>query len=494
MLIHLSAGDNHVKINGLTFQKGTLSYHTEDNNVSVSYLEKEIITYTDYTLFLVDEAAVDNLSELTEWMDSNFFCDASFDGGLQEVTDIGNTTTRRIVQVNNGILKESTNNASPSQISPSTWTIHRPLEWSCWSSTIGAIYIKLPVTSVTNASSVYSIRGHFRHRSASGTIFSRTEFEIHIFINIVSNTSTPVYLSNHESDSKILPVRLIHQGGDVRIVLGNTNTTHIGTQCVIEEIVGRIGGMGEFEMGIITSFSGYTIMEYPATALRYQATQDWVTAQTNLQQVTAIGNTTTHNIVLNDNATFIKNSSSGGVKDVIRFNTTETKGRIAFEQTVNNGANFTMFLKHGSSAEKDVMSIYAEDSAVRFKALEGPGTRYVTALPDGTLSTSFTGLGTQLLTASASLSPGVSNVIRFDGSTNNYDLTLTDPLLSSNETITITNANGNNGGNINFAGSYLPYEDPSNRVTVLAPGSHVVIKSILISGTWTWVRVATGQL
>lgn len=199
---------------------------------------------------------------------------------LQAVTAAGNATTRRIVQTDAHILKISTNQAAPGN-SPSTRIATYPTEWSSWSSGTGFLYLSLPAGGVANA--YYRIRGTIcSFFNSSGTQQDAIDFDISIF-GATMGAVTPVYLSSRVLDWKVLPLRLIYSGTDVRVVFGNS-MIHYGTRLVVESIYGRVNNLAEESVitsGLMASLSGYSTLEFPPACYLEIQNKDVVVVSSN---------------------------------------------------------------------------------------------------------------------------------------------------------------------------------------------------------------------
>lgn len=193
---------------------------------------------------------------------------------LDEVLSAGNTTNKKIIQIDQGIEKQATFTSS---VSASTVTVHRPTEWSNWNTGTGILYVKLPFANLTATTSHAKIRGRIRHTSdTSANNWHMTEFEIFVYQTQNTAGRCPIYLSNREADSKFLPIRLVYNGSDIRITFGNS-LSHLGTQIIIDEFVTRNTAMTqEFESGLMTSLDGFTVLERPSEAYKYTATEEFV--------------------------------------------------------------------------------------------------------------------------------------------------------------------------------------------------------------------------
>lgn len=195
---------------------------------------------------------------------------------LQAVTTVGASTDKRIVHIDQGIEKQSTNAATAASNS-STLTIHRPIEYSNFLPITGIPYIKLPTDSIANSNAIV-IKGRFRKWNALGTFWYATDFEITVQQTSNSLSITPVLLSNHSIDEH-LPIRLIHNGSDVRVTFGDSQSI-TALQLIVFDYIGRDGAMpNAFGAGIMPNTTGYTIIERPSDAIVYTATEPWVNSK-----------------------------------------------------------------------------------------------------------------------------------------------------------------------------------------------------------------------
>lgn len=221
---------------------------------------------------------------------------------LQAVTTVGASTDKRIVHIDQGIEKQSTNAATAASNS-STLTIHRPIEYSNFLPITGIPYIKLPTDSIANSNAIV-IKGRFRKWNAFGTFWYATDFEITVQQTSNSLSITPVLLSNHSIDEH-LPIRLIHNGSDVRVTFGNSQSI-TALQLIVFDYIGRDGAMpNAFGAGIMPNTTGYTIIERPSDAIVYTATEPWVNSKIISK------NTTTGMQIINNPVEATTNISTG---------------------------------------------------------------------------------------------------------------------------------------------------------------------------------------
>ncbi len=94
VIVKLISSENKVKIEIGNksiggHQKGSLSYRTSGDSVTIMNLYNTAVQYTHYAMFICDGVSIESMNDLIAWMDSNFFRDASAGGsgggGLDEL-------------------------------------------------------------------------------------------------------------------------------------------------------------------------------------------------------------------------------------------------------------------------------------------------------------------------------------------------------------------------------------------------------------------------
>lgn len=213
---------------------------------------------------------------------------------LQEVTTKGNETNKLIIHNDVGILKKSSNNGNTvNPTSSSIWILKNPAEISLWSSSTNNIYLKMPEQGglVTGVTRIYKIKGTFLSaRTINNGSAKSTDFEIRTITDF-NGSQVTINLSNDLNNDFLKPIRLIHNGTDVRLVFGSdASPTKYGFSMVINEVIGRQASsaatsdmQNPWTMGYMTDadLAGYTVITYAENSYEYGATHKWVEDHVN---------------------------------------------------------------------------------------------------------------------------------------------------------------------------------------------------------------------